>query len=105
MNFEKWTERAQNAVMESQNLAISLGHQQMDGEHLHLALLTQNEGLISKLLKNMNNGCSHNHRQLAKRNKISRRISSDTTKFFRCLPHIIEKRAKCTGNDQKSVNK
>ena len=54
MNFEKWTERAQNAVMESQNLAISLGHQQMDGEHLHLALLTQNEGLISKLLKNMN---------------------------------------------------
>ncbi|MBR5001598.1 MAG: AAA family ATPase, partial [Firmicutes bacterium] len=53
MNFEKWTERAQNAVMESQNLAISLGHQQMDGEHLHLALLTQNEGLIPKLLKNM----------------------------------------------------
>ena len=48
MNFEKWTERAQNAVMESQNLAISLGHQQMDGEHLHLALLTQNEGLIPK---------------------------------------------------------
>ena len=56
MNSEKWTERAQNAVMESQNIAISLGHQQMDGEHLHLALLTQNEGLIPKLLKNMKMG-------------------------------------------------
>ena len=54
MNFEKWTERAQNAVMESQNIAISLGHQQMDAEHLHLALLQQEDGLIPKLLKNMN---------------------------------------------------
>ncbi|MBQ6949856.1 MAG: type VI secretion system ATPase TssH, partial [Firmicutes bacterium] len=54
MNFEKWTERAQNAVMESQNIAISLGHQQMDAEHLHLALLQQEDGIIPKLLKNMN---------------------------------------------------
>ena len=30
MNFEKWTAKAQNAVMECQNIAISEGHQQMD---------------------------------------------------------------------------
>ncbi|MBQ2868303.1 MAG: AAA family ATPase, partial [Firmicutes bacterium] len=53
MNFEKWTAKAQNAVMECQNIAIAEGHQQMDGEHLHLALLQQEDGLIPKLLKNM----------------------------------------------------
>ncbi len=50
MNFEKWTEKAQNAMMESQNIAVANGHQQLDGEHLHLALLTQEDGLISRLL-------------------------------------------------------
>lgn len=53
MNFEKWTEKAQNAMMESQNIAVANGHQQLDGEHLHLALLTQEDGLISRLLKYM----------------------------------------------------
>ena len=32
MNLEKYTQKAQEAVMESQNIAISHGHQQLDGE-------------------------------------------------------------------------
>lgn len=50
MNFEKWTEKAQGAVVECQNIAVAGGHQQLDGEHLHLALLRQPDGLIPKLL-------------------------------------------------------
>ncbi|WP_130863935.1 ATP-dependent chaperone ClpB [Bacilliculturomica massiliensis] len=50
MNFEKWTEKAQGAVVECQNIGVQDGHQQLDGEHLHMALLQQQNGLIPKLL-------------------------------------------------------
>lgn len=53
MNIERYTQNAQNAVMDCQNIAISEGHQELDGEHLHLALLMQKDGLIPKLVKNM----------------------------------------------------
>jgi len=39
MNFEKFTDKAQAAVVEAQQLAIKMDHQQVDGEHLHMALL------------------------------------------------------------------
>ncbi len=50
MNIEKYTQNAQNALIEAQNLAISLGHQQLDCEHINLALLKQTDGLIPRLL-------------------------------------------------------
>ena len=53
MNIEKYTQNAQQAVIDSQNIASSMGHQMVDGEHVHLALLKQNDGLIPKLLKSM----------------------------------------------------
>ena len=54
MNIEKFTQNAQGAVVDCQNIAISMGHQTLDGEHLHLALLQQRDGLIGKLLAYMN---------------------------------------------------
>ena len=54
MNIEKYTQNAQSAIIDCQNIAIEEGHQQIDGEHLHLALLMQKDGLIPKLLKYMN---------------------------------------------------
>ena len=54
MNIEKYTQNAQQAVMDCQNIAISEGHQMLDGEHLHMALLMQKDGLIPKLLKYLN---------------------------------------------------
>ena len=51
MNFEKFTDKAQEAVVEAQQLAIKLDHQQVDGEHLHMAFLEQEDGLIPKLLQ------------------------------------------------------
>lgn len=53
MNIEKYTQNAQQAIMDCQNIAISEGHQMLDGEHLHMALLMQKDGLIPKLLKYM----------------------------------------------------
>jgi len=51
MKFEKFTDKAQEAVVEAQQLALKLDNQQVDVEHLHLALLEQEDGLIPKLLE------------------------------------------------------
>lgn len=51
MNIEKYTQNAQSAIVDCQNIAISEGQQMIDGEHLHLALMMQKDGLIPKLLK------------------------------------------------------
>ncbi len=53
MNIEKYTQNAQGAIIDCQNIAVEEGHQQIDGEHLHMALLMQKDGLIPKLLRFM----------------------------------------------------
>jgi ATP-dependent Clp protease ATP-binding subunit ClpB len=53
MNIEKFTEKSQMAIGEAQNLAIRMGNQEIDGEHLHFALLEQEEGLIPRLINYM----------------------------------------------------
>ena len=50
MDIEKFTEKAQAAVSEAQDIAVRLGHQQVDVEHIHLSLVTQEDGLIPKLI-------------------------------------------------------
>ena len=50
MNPEKLTQKAQEAMASAQTLAVSLGNQQIDGEHIHYALAAQEDGLIPKLL-------------------------------------------------------
>lgn len=53
MNLDKYTEKAQEIVSLSQELALRNSNQQIDGEHVHMALLIQEEGLIPKLLRYM----------------------------------------------------
>ncbi len=53
MNLEKYTQKAREAIIDCQNIGIDQGHQQLDGEHLHLALMLQQDGLIPKLVKYM----------------------------------------------------
>ncbi|MBK5253752.1 MAG: ATP-dependent chaperone ClpB [Peptostreptococcaceae bacterium] len=53
MNIEKFTDSMKNIIMESQNLAVTLGNQTVDVEHLHYALINQKDGLIPKLLEAM----------------------------------------------------
>ena len=53
MNFDKYTQNAQAAVADCQSIAMENGQQQLEGEHLHLALLRQQEGLVPRLLTYM----------------------------------------------------
>lgn len=53
MNLEKYTQNGQSAVLEAQNIARENGNQSLDPEHLNLALLTQKDGLIPRLMEYM----------------------------------------------------
>lgn len=50
MDFERFTQKSQQAIGAAQEIAIREEQQQLEGEHLHMALLTQEDGLIPKLL-------------------------------------------------------
>lgn len=50
MNMELFTQKSQEAIMQAQEIALREGHQEMSVEHIHDALLTQEEGLIPRLL-------------------------------------------------------
>jgi ATP-dependent Clp protease ATP-binding subunit ClpB len=49
MDSSKFTERARQALVEAQNIAIRQSHQAVDVEHLLLALLTQENSLVPRL--------------------------------------------------------
>ncbi|MGA3266823.1 MAG: ATP-dependent chaperone ClpB [Verrucomicrobiota bacterium] len=51
MQPEKFTQKSQEALQEAQRLAREHSHQEIDGEHLALALIGQTESLIPDLLE------------------------------------------------------
>ena len=51
MNIDRFTEKAQEAVASAQGIATRFQHNEIDAEHILLALLEQSEGLIPELLK------------------------------------------------------
>ena len=51
MRLDKFTLKAQEALQEAQGLAQKLGHQQLDTEHLLLALIRQADGLVTLILQ------------------------------------------------------
>ena len=53
MDFNKLTQKSQEAFTEAQNKAVSFGHVEVDGEHLLWALLDQHDGLVPRLLQRM----------------------------------------------------
>ncbi len=56
MRFDKLTLKAQEALQEAQGLAEKYEHQQIEPEHLLLALIQQSEGIIPQLLQKMGVG-------------------------------------------------
>ncbi|MCX7667652.1 MAG: ATP-dependent Clp protease ATP-binding subunit, partial [Atribacterota bacterium] len=50
MKFEQFTEKAKEAISLAQDILIEYHHNQLDVEHLLLALLRQPEGLASQIL-------------------------------------------------------
>ncbi len=53
MNFNRFTERAQDAIARSQEILLRYQHTQLDVEHVLLALLEQPDGLVSQILQRL----------------------------------------------------
>ena len=54
MNLNKFTEKAQHAIVGAQQLAESLNHAQVEPEHLLVTLVEQPDGVVPALLRKMN---------------------------------------------------
>jgi ATP-dependent Clp protease ATP-binding subunit ClpB len=54
MNLNRYTEKAQEAVLAAQRLAEEAGHPEIVPEHLLLALITQADGIVPAVLGKMN---------------------------------------------------
>ncbi|MBL8745229.1 MAG: ATP-dependent chaperone ClpB [Phycisphaerae bacterium] len=53
MDFNRLTQKSQEAFHEAQARAVRHGHREVDGEHLLAALLDQEDGLLPRLLSRM----------------------------------------------------
>lgn len=74
MNIENFTQKSQESIIEAQEIALRLSHQQMDTEHLHYALIQQDDGLISRLFTIMN--------------KNPMQISHQLNEYLNTLPQV-----------------
>ncbi len=75
MNIQKFTQKSMEAVNDCEKLAYEYGNQEIEQEHLLVALLQQSDGLIPKLIEKMEIDLAHftNNAQskLAARVKVS----------------------------------
>ncbi|MFQ5459511.1 MAG: Clp protease N-terminal domain-containing protein, partial [Anaerolineae bacterium] len=53
MPFDRFTERAQDVIARSQDVLVRYGHNQMDVEHVFLALLEQPDGVATKIFEDI----------------------------------------------------
>ena len=65
MDFNRLTEKSQEAIRQAQTIAIDHGNQQVDVEHLLLALLEQEGGLAPSILLRADVQLESLHRRLS----------------------------------------
>ncbi|MGD8244980.1 MAG: Clp protease N-terminal domain-containing protein, partial [Anaerolineae bacterium] len=53
MNLNKFTQKAQEAILEAQSLASSRNHSQIEPDHLLLALLHQSDGIVPQVVQKL----------------------------------------------------
>ena len=59
MRFDRFTERAQDAAQRAAEIIQRYGHNQIDTEHILLALIEQPQGVISQILEGLNIDIEH----------------------------------------------
>jgi ATP-dependent Clp protease ATP-binding subunit ClpC len=59
MRFDRFTERAQDAAQRAAEIIQRYGHNQIDTEHILLALIEQPQGVISQILEKLNIDIDH----------------------------------------------
>lgn len=78
MQTDKMTPKTEAALQSAKEIALDKSHQELDGEHLLLALLQQDDGLVKPLLQRLGVNLSALQTGLEseflRRNKVSARV-------------------------------
>ena len=53
MDLNRYTEKAQHAILGAQGLAEKMGHPQLEPEHLLASLVEQRDGIVPEVLRKM----------------------------------------------------
>ena len=106
MNIQKFTQKSIEAINDCEKLAYDYGNQELEQEHLLVALLEQEDGLIPKLIEKMEIDLSH-FKENAKRKLSARvKVSGGELRMGQKLNQVLihaEDEAKQMGYDYVSV--
>lgn len=107
MNIQKFTQKSIEAVNDCEKLAYDYGNQEIEQEHLLLALLEQEDGLIPKLIEKMEIDLHHftenARRHLEARTKVSGAGQLYVSKDLNNILIHAEDIAKSMGDEYVSV--
>ncbi|MCC6457106.1 MAG: ATP-dependent chaperone ClpB [Caldilineaceae bacterium] len=84
MRFDKYTQKAQAAILDAQSLAEEHGHPTIDPEHLLLALIRQKGGVVPSLLN---------------------RIGTDTAALESSIEQLLAAKAQVSGGSQANMSR
>jgi ATP-dependent Clp protease ATP-binding subunit ClpB len=103
MDLNRYTEKSQEAIRGAQTLAARLSHQQVDNEHLLLALLEQENGLAPSILLKAGVNLESAHRRLmAELDKLPKvQVSGGSSQGM----YLTQRLAAVIGNAEQEAKK
>ena len=82
MNIQKFTQKSVEAINDCEKLAYEYGNQELEQEHLLVALLQQQDGLIPKLIEKMEINLSHFTENAQKKLTARTKVSGSNTQIY-----------------------
>jgi ATP-dependent Clp protease ATP-binding subunit ClpC len=89
MRQERFTEQAQEAINASQQLAMQFKHSQWDVEHILLALLLQQQGLVGEILKELDVNAETIRNQVEAALEKTPKVAYETGQIY-ATPRIVQ---------------
>ena len=106
MNIQKFTQKSIEAVNDCEKLAYEYGNQELEQEHLLVALLRQEDGLIPKLIEKMDINKEHFINNAIRRLEARVKVSGGQIYVGQYLNQVLisaEDEAKQMGDEYVSV--
>ncbi len=106
MNIQKFTQKSMEAVQDCEKLAYEYGNQEIEQEHLLVALLQQEDGLIPQMIEKMEIQLEHFKENATRRLEARTKVSGGQVFVGKDLNQVLihaEDEAKAMGDEYVSV--
>ena len=106
MNIQKFTQKSMEAVQDCEKLAYEYGNQEIEQEHLLVALLQQENGLIPQMIEKMEIQLEHFKENATRRLEARTKVSGGQVFVGKDLNQVLihaEDEAKAMGDEYVSV--